>query len=850
MMDRLYLSMNFIKRTFICISFFLPFWAHSQDVVVFGVVTSIVTNKPIDYATVYIKNTSNATETDSLGQYRLKVNEGQAVTVVVSRIGYQEAEYKIGEMKAGSKRYVNIRMAESISDLEIVVSASKFLDGGMVREEVTEFKLLPNASGNFESVLPHIALGVSSGQGGELSAQYNVRGGNYDENLIYVNDFEIFKPQLIRAGQQEGLSFPNIDLMRDLSFSSGGYQAKYGDKMSSVLDIRYKRPEAFSGSASASLLGASLHLEGSKRVGANAYNKFRYLFGARYKTNRYLLSSLDVKGEYIPNFVDIQSYLTYDITKSLQIGVIGNYSDSRYDFQPATRSTALGLINFALKLTSVFEGQEKDAFINGMTGVSLTYVPEKRKNPLYLKLLGSTYSSSEQENFDILGYYRLAQIETNFGSDSFGEEVEILGVGTQQNFARNYLYNRIQNLEHKGGIEFPNIKSDGRTSHFIQWGLKAQKEIYEDEINEWERIDSADYSLPYNGKTVNLAAVLKTRNNLENVKINGFLQNTYSIIKSGRYEVNMNGGIRLSYVDLNNEILISPRVNIGYQPYNWTRDISFKLAGGIYYQTPFYRELRQRNGIVNTDVLSQKSTQIVAGVDYDFKWKNLSNKPFKIISEIYYKKLDNLISYDVDNVRIRYSGINDASGYAAGLDFRVNGEFVPGAESWVNIGLLKTRESFYDVEHTRKGSNDSIPRIVKYVPRPTDRLMTFNMFFQDYLPKNENFKVNLNFSFGTGLPFGIKDDNEVSRNPYRFRQYHRVDAGFIYQIWDPRKEAKNPDHWLRNTNTAALSLEVFNMLGIANPASNTWIKTITNTQYAIANNLTGRRLNLRLRVDF
>ncbi|HMP31150.1 MAG TPA: TonB-dependent receptor, partial [Saprospiraceae bacterium] len=420
-----------------------------------------------------------------------------------------------------------------------------------------------------------------------------------------------------------------MDLIRDLSFSSGGFESRYGDRMASVLDVRYKRPEDARYSLSGSLLGASAHAEGSKRIGPNAYNKFRYLVGARYKTNRYLLGSLDVKGEYVPDFLDLQTYLTYDITKSLQVGYIANYNDSKYNFVPSTRSTALGLINFALKLTSVFEGKETNRFVNGMQGLSFTYVPEKSKNPMYMKLLGSTYSSSEQENFDILGYYRLAQIETNFGSDQFGQEINLLGEGTQHTYARNYLYYTISNVEHKGGIEFAPRGSG--SSNFLQWGGKFQKEYYDDFINEWERIDSAGYSLPHDGVSVNLTDVLKTRNIIENTKINGFIQNTFSHQVPGSYKVNITGGVRASYLSLANEFFLSPRIAMAYEPLGVNKPLSFSLAGGLYYQSPLYRELRRPNGSINTNLKSQKSIHLVGGVNYNFNWKSVSDKPFKLI---------------------------------------------------------------------------------------------------------------------------------------------------------------------------------------------------------------------------
>jgi len=496
-------------RIYICFSFLLlSTYVLAQKATVFGTVTDYDSRESIELATIFTDN-SNVVESNLDGLYRIEIPANEAVTITITRVGYQDASLKVEPMQSGVKRNINFKLVSTTSNLEIVITESKIEDVGMVREEVVELKQLPSTTGNFESILPHIALGASSGAGGELSSQYNVRGGNYDENLVYVNDFEIFRPQLIRSGQQEGLTFPNIDLIRDLSFSSGGFEAKYGDKMSSVLDVRYKRPEETKSSVGMSFLGASAHLEGSKRIGANAYNKLRYLVGARYKTNRYLLGTLDTQGEYVPNFTDIQAYVTYDITKDLQIGVIGNYNYSQYDFVPVSRSTALGLIDFALRLTTAYEGQEQSQFVNGMGGVSLTYVPEKDKNPVYWKLLTSRYASNEIEKFDILGFYRLAQVNTDIGSDNVGEEIAVLGTGTQQNFARNYLYNTITNVHLKGGIELQNDDNDN--NHFVQWGLKYQNERMDDELNEWERIDSAGFSLPYD-PDVSMANLCQVQN--------------------------------------------------------------------------------------------------------------------------------------------------------------------------------------------------------------------------------------------------------------------------------------------------------------------------------------------------
>lgn len=820
-----------------------------QKAIVFGKITDLETGLPIEFATIYIENSSNATESDVKGAYRLEIEPETKQRLIVSRIGYTTASSFIPAMAPGAKRYVNIKLSPQQSDLDIVVRESRIEDVGMVKEEVEELKLLPSASGNLESVLPSIALGVTAGTGGELSSQYNVRGGNYDENLVYVNDFEIFRPQLIRAGQQEGLSFPNIDLIRDLSFSSGGFQSKFGDKLSSVLDIKYKRPEETKGSISMSLLGASAHIEGSKRLGANAYNKFRYLIGARYKTSRYILGSLDTKGEYLPDFTDIQAYLTYDISRDLQIGVLGNYNNSVYQFTPVERSTTLGLITQALRFTSVFEGGELDRFKNGTTGVSFTFVPERDNNPLYLKLLASNYQSNEEENFDILGFYRLAEIETDLGSDDFGTEVAVLGVGTQQQYVRNYLYNRIYNIAHKGGFELQ-LDGDAVTSHFFQWGVKYQNEYFDDRLNEWERLDSAGFSLPINTEELQLASVLKTENEIRSYRINGYFQDSYTYLDEDVRELKLTAGVRANYRNLSKEFVLSPRVQLLYKPLRWSSDVSFKLSGGVYYQPPIYREMRRLDGSVNLDMKSQKSLHLVGGMSYDFYWRSMSDKPFRLITEVFYKKMSNLVSYDIDNVRIRYSGENDAEGYATGIDIRLNGEFVPGAESWVNLSFLSTKENIVDIDHLKYNREDpENPLVQAYVPRPTDRLMSLSVFFQDYLPNNENFKMHLNMSVGTGLPFGVKDNNRVYRNTFRFKPYHRVDIGFGYQLWKRDWAKMKPYHPFKFSRDAWLSVEVFNLLEVSNVANNTWIKTVTDEQFAIPNFLTSRRINLRLRVD-
>ena len=817
-----------------------------------GIVTDAVTEGPVEFATIYVKGANRAVESSTNGRYSILVPADEAFTLVFSRVGYREAVVEIDPMPARSSRQVDIGLAPVASDLEVIVRESKIQDAGIIRESVEQLKLLPTTTGNLESLLPHIALGTSSGTGGELSSQYNVRGGNYDENLVYVNDFEIYRPQLIRAGQQEGLTFPNIDLVRDLSFSSGGFEAKYGDKMSSVLDIKYKRPDSLRASVGMSFLGGSAHVEGSLDVGKEGYRKFRYLVGARYKTTRYLLGTLDVQGEYVPNFSDIQAYLTYDINRDWQVGLLGNFNRSVYRFRPTERSTALGLINFALELYSVFDGQEIDDFTTAMSGLSLTYLPDRDRNPFFLKFLASAFRSDENERFDITGQYSLRQIETGLGSDNFGEVLSELGTGTQQQYVRNFLNIQVANFEHKGGIEFQRDHEDSEvtSSHFVAWSAKMQNEQVNDLLNEWERLDSAGYSLPYDTSDVLLFNVLKTRNDLNSLRFSTFVQDTYTFRRESKNEFRFTMGLRASYWDLNQELLISPRAQLLYKPLAGITDISYRLAGGYYFQPPFYRELRATDGTVNTDLKAQKSAHILGGFTLDFYLGKRNPKKFRFITEAYYKHLWDLVSYEIENVRIRYSGQNDASGYVTGIDFRLNGEFVPGAESWINLSFLRAREQLDGVQHLVREIGQAEGQPVDDVPRPTDQLMTLSMFFQDYLPKSESFRMHLNFTVGTGLPFGLQGNNRVYRNTYRFSPYHRVDIGFSLQLYDQAKRAKHPNHFLRFTRGTWLSLEVFNLMQVQNQAGNTWIKTIFNQQYAIPNYLTSRRINLRMRMEF
>jgi hypothetical protein len=836
------------KIIFILAISLISIQAFAQKATVSGMVYDEGTKKPLEFVTIVQEGTANAVNSKADGSFELKIPVNEPITVLFSLVGYIQDTVTV-QLRKGENRSFQIKL--KLRDTEEILIQDNRLekeDGVQIsEEEIESIKLIPTISINFETALGFFGLGVNSGTGGELSSQYSVRGGSYDENLIYVNDFEIYRPFLIRSGQQEGLTFPNIDLIRDLTFSSGGFEAKFGDKLSSVLNINYKRPDSLKASVGVSFLGASAHLEGAKFANPNNKSKkaFRYLLGARYKTTQYLLGSLDLQGEYKPNFTDFQGSFTYDFNKRWQLGFIGNYANSRYQFTPETLSTTLGLINFALQFNVEFEGQEIDQFNTYMTGVHLTKINEDKN--YYLKFLASKYGSKESERFDIIGHYSLGELETDLGSSDFGEVVSILGTGTEHNYARNYLTADVTNVAHKGGWEWRN-KDYGRSTQFMQWGVKYQREIINDQLNEWTRIDSAGYSLFYDTTQVLLNETIKTDINLSSNRFSGFVQNSWSISDSIR-EMNLTVGVRAQYWDLNGETILMPRFSLQYKPLKWEKDISFKLASGLYHQPPFYRELRNQQGEINKDVVSQKSLHVVTGMTYDFDW---AGRPFRLLGEMYYKKLWDVVPYDIDNVRISYYGDNLATGYVTGLDLRLNGEFVKDTESWINLSFLRARESFTGVEHLlRTAQNPDTVFVVKDVPRPTDRFMNLSMFFQDYFPGQPRFKVHTILTVGSGLAFGLPDDNVVFRNIYRFKGYQRVDIGFSALLWDRNKDQyKKPNHILRFTKKTWMSLEVFNLLKISNTASNTWIKTVFLQQYAVPNYLTSRRINLRFKFEF
>jgi hypothetical protein len=746
------------------------------------------------------------------------------VVIAYSMIGYQMVEKTI---TATEEQRINIDVVLRQIDQEIgevQVTEHRRKKTNMDRIDAKYLTSITDAgTGGVEALIKTLP-GVSTNN--ELSSQYSVRGGNFDENLVYVNDIEVYRPMLIRAGQQEGMSFINSDMVSSIEFSAGGFDAKYGDKMSSVLDIKYRKPTEFAGSASVSLLGGSLQLEDLSKNG-----KFSHITGIRYKTNRYLLGTLDEKGEYNPRFIDAQTYLTYKFSSAFDVSFLGNVAQNQYNFIPQTRKTSFGTWNQAYNATVYFEGQEVDKFATVTGALVANYHPGDRLN---MKFIASAFHSKEEETYDIKGDYYLNELERNLGSDNLGDSVLNIGIGTFINHARNYLDATVYSFEHKGAYN--------SESHLLNWGIKAQFEMIDDKMNEWVLRDSTGYSLPHkqfdpskpydpNAKQeLRLYSTTNTDHSMSSARFTAYVQDTYQIpINKGALYAT--GGIRAQYWSFSDEFLLSPRGAFRYYP-DWDANFVFHLSGGVYTQPAFYKELKDRNGLIYPNTKAQRSTQVLFGTDYIFRaW----DRPFKFSSEAYFKVMKNLTPYQIDNVRIRYLPNQTANGYATGMDMKVNGEFVSGIESWASLSVMKTEEDILKDGHG-------------YIPRPTDQRFNFSVFFQDYFPGNPTWKMNLTAFYGSRLPTG-PPNSERYMDQFRIPPYRRIDLGFSKVLInqdhkDFRYKAFNSikDMWL--------SLEVFNLLGINNTISYLWVANNTGDLFGVPNYLTKRKVNLKLTVKF
>lgn len=760
-------------------------------------------NNPIELASVSCLKQGKATVTSLKGNYTLTLQSADSVAVRFSMIGYKSKTRVLRNPK-GRLSLTVVLYGDDTTLGEVQVEGQRIQSGQTQELKSKDMKMAPTAAGNAVEELIQSQAGVSTHS--ELSSQYNVRGGSFDENSVYINHVEVFRPFLVRSGQQEGLSIINPDMVERIGFSTGGFEAKYGDKMASALDITYKRPKRFEANAQASLLGASAYI-------GVATKKLAWANGIRYKTNRYLLGSLETDGEYKPNFLDYQTYLSYRTNKRWNIDFIGNISDSHYNFYPQNRETAFGTMQNVMNFTVYFDGQEKDLFRTYFGTLSIGHQFNDRTR---LSLIASAYSTREQETYDIQGQYWLTQTETS----------ENLAVGTYFEHARNFL---------KAHVESAKLLLNSKLkAHDVEAGITIKREHIKENSVEYEMRDSAGYSIPHTGQDLQMIYSLRARNQLDATRVESYLQDTWRFTSgsdSAQTHYTLHYGIRMSHWNFNRETILSPRLSIGIIP-AYNENVMLRFATGIYYQAPFYKELRDTattGGItvasLNRNIKSQRSIHFIAGYDYRFR---ILNRPFRFSAEAYYKILQNLIPYSVNNIKVVYYGDNVCSGHAMGLDVKLYGEFVPGTDSWLSLSVMDTGMKLNG----------------KTMPLPTDQKWAANLFFTDYFPGTTRWKMSLKLAFAGGLPFSAPH-RELERNSFRAPAYKRADIGMSYRLLDNDDRAKHTI--FRNIWIGA---DCLNLFGINNVNSYYWITDVTNQQYAVPNFLTGRMVNARIRFEF
>ena len=764
--------------------------------------------QPIELATVACMEQSRVTMADLKGEFRLELKSADSVVVRFSMVGFQTKKRVFRRPRGKQTITITLPSMEALG--EVVVTERRRQTTGTEQLNVGDLRQNPSTSGNAVEELVQQQAGVSTHN--ELSSQYNVRGGSFDENSLYINNVEVYRPLLIRSGQQEGLSVINSDMVERIGFSSGGFEAKYGDKMSSALDIEYKRlrPEGkqrslFEGNLTASLLGASAYA-------GIATRKLSWLNGLRYKTNRYLLGSLETKGEYKPNFLDYQTFLVYQPTRQWSIELIGNISENHYNFAPSNRETSFGTMENVKSFRVYFDGQEKDIFRTLFGNVAINYRPSEQTQ---VSLMASAFHTKEQETYDIQGQYWLDDTQTS----------EQLGVGTYMEHARNYLTANVQSFK---------LMGRHRTKHHsIEGALTYKIERIEEKAREYEMRDSSGYSIPHTVDRLDLIYSLSSKNKLNGNRIEAYLQDTYRFSSGAERQTfyTLNYGVRLSNWSFNHETTISPRASLAIIP-SFDENVTFRLATGLYYQAPFYKELRDTTTIngqtvatLNSKIKSQQSIHFVGAFDYRFK---VNERPFRFTAEAYYKLMHNLVPYNVQNMKVVYYGQNLCDGYAAGLDLKLYGEFVPGTDSWLTFSVMSTRQKMNG----------------QWIPMPTDQRWGVNLHFTDYFPGTERWKMTLRLAYADGLPFGAPHRG-LEQQQFRAPAYKRADIGMSYRAYDNDQRKKHSP--VRNV---WLGIDGLNIFGISNVNSYYWVTDVSNHQYAVPNYLTGRQINGRITIEF
>lgn len=789
-----------MKKTilFIYISMLFVVTAKAQSFVLQGRVTDEQMN-PIELASVACPQQGKITMTSLKGEFSMNLHSADSVVIRFSMVGYKTKTRVLRNPRGKQTLQIVLYSNNVLSD--VVVTGTRQQTGQTQEIKKEDLKNMPSTTGNAVEELIQGQAGVSTHS--ELSSQYNVRGGSFDENSVYINNIEIYRPLLVRSGQQEGLSIINPDMVEKIGFSTGGFEAKYGDKMSSALDITYRFPKNFEASATASLLGASAYVGYGNK-------KFSISNGIRYKTTQYLLGTMDTKGEYRPSFIDYQAFLNYMPNDRWRISFLGNISDNHYNFYPEDRETSFGTMQDVKSFRVYFDGQEKDVFRTYFGSLDITRNFGKNTS---LSLIASAFYTKEQETYDIQGQYWLTQTETS----------ENLGVGTYFQHARNYMKANVQSLKI---LLKTKIKK-----HTIETALTFKNEHIKEYSVEYEMRDSSRYSIPHTGEDLYMIYSMRARNTLNANRIEAYAQDTYRFTSPGEHSLfTLNYGIRLSHWSFNGETIVSPRLSLGVIP-AFNHNVTMRFATGIYYQAPFYKEIRDTTTIdgvtyatLNKKAKSQRSIHFIAGMDYRF---TMSKRPYKFTVEAYYKALSDLVPYSINNVKVVYYGNNECSGHAAGLDMKLYGEFVPGYDSWISLSLMDTNMKL-------NGKN---------IPLPTDQRYAVSLYFTDFFPGTEKWKMFLKLAYADGLPFSAPHQ-ELERNVYRAPAYKRADIGLNYRLVN--NEDKQKRTFFKNV---WLGLECLNLFGINNVNSYYWITDVTNQQYAVPNYLTGRQINFRVSVE-
>ena len=763
----------------------------------------------IELATISCLDQGAVTMANLKGEFSMKLHSADSVVVKFSMVGYQTRTRVLRKPKGNQKLMITLHPMKELD--EVVITERRRQTTTTAELDTKDLRVTPSTSGNAVEELVQQQAGVSSHN--ELSSQYNVRGGSFDENSVYINNVEVYRPLLIRSGQQEGLSVINPDMVEKVAFSSGGFEAKYGDKMSSALDIQYRKPTHWEGNLQASLLGGSVFVGYGNK-------KFSMSHGVRYKTNRYLLGSLETKGEYKPNFLDYQTYITYKPNERWSVDFIGNISENHYNFIPSDRETSFGTMQNVKSFKVYFDGQEKDIFRTLFGTLRLQRHFSKNTK---VSLLGSAFHTKEQETYDIMGQYWLDDAQTQ----------EQLGVGTYMEHARNYLTANVGSV--KLMLNHKTARHDWETGVTMKW------EKIEENAREYEMRDSSGYSIPHSAERLDLIYSLRSKNEISSHRIEAYVQDTYRWQTGGSEERQptlwtLNYGLRLANWSYNKETIVSPRASLAMIP-SWNQDITFRLAAGLYYQAPFYKEFRDTTTIngqtivrLNEKIKSQQSIHIVGAFDYKFR---LVNRPFRFSAEAYYKLMDNLIPYNVQNMKVVYYGKNIATGYAFGLDLKLYGEFVPGTDSWLTFSVMSAQQKINGVT----------------VPMPTDQRWGINFHFTDYFPGTERWKMTLKLAFADGLPFGAPHRG-IEYQQFRAPAYKRADIGLSYLLLGNPEGHQKVQSSKFKIQRIWLGLDGLNIFGISNVNSYYWVTDVTNKQYAVPNYLTGRQINGKVIIEF